>query len=271
MNKQYWIPIAAVFILIAAGASAFADLNAQAIVSAFNNLNPTQPAAQQGYNFTYFAQAGGNSMQVTTGRDRANLTAYTSTFASDGNNYFRSFCVETLESISNGTNYIGKLNLQADGRTKTTESGTYLSLGAAYLYKEFATQLNPLGAGNMNATLITAMQDAIHMTMGLASWNSSNTYIQRLMAQNNSQSYWMQDYYTTREYAEIGSYSVFVMNVTTLSGAAAQDQIYIARASVVPPGVVPEPATMLLWSIGGMGLVGSSWARQRRMKKLAAA
>ena len=34
-------------------------------------------------------------------------------------------------------------------------------------------------------------------------------------------------------------------------------------------GGVPEPASLLLWTLGGFGLVGSSWARNRRMKKLA--
>ena len=28
----------------------------------------------------------------------------------------------------------------------------------------------------------------------------------------------------------------------------------------------PEPATLLLWTLGGMGLAGSSWVRKRRMK-----
>jgi len=33
------------------------------------------------------------------------------------------------------------------------------------------------------------------------------------------------------------------------------------------PGV-PEPATLLLWTLGTLGL-GTSWARKRQMKKLA--
>ena len=34
------------------------------------------------------------------------------------------------------------------------------------------------------------------------------------------------------------------------------------------PGV-PEPATLLLWTLGSMGFAGSSWTRKRRMMKLA--
>jgi hypothetical protein len=36
-----------------------------------------------------------------------------------------------------------------------------------------------------------------------------------------------------------------------------------------PPPDVPEPATMLLWTLGGLGLTGTTWARKRRMKKIA--
>jgi len=35
------------------------------------------------------------------------------------------------------------------------------------------------------------------------------------------------------------------------------------------PGGVPEPATLLLWTLGSLGVAGSSWARKRRMNKLA--
>ena len=34
-------------------------------------------------------------------------------------------------------------------------------------------------------------------------------------------------------------------------------------------GGVPESSTLLLWTLGGMGLVSTSRARKRRVKKLA--
>ena len=36
------------------------------------------------------------------------------------------------------------------------------------------------------------------------------------------------------------------------------------------PGGVPEPATMFLWTLGGLSLAGASWRRKRNMKKLLA-
>lgn len=266
MKQKFWFPIAAVLMLAAVSTSAFADLNAQAIVNTFNNMNPS--AARRGYSFTFFSQAGGNSLQRTVGREVANTTAYTSSYASDRNTYFRSFCVNPNANIVSGSDYVGTLNYQNDGSTKTG-TNVALTLGAAYLYKEFATSLNPLGVGNMSAALYTQMQNAIYALMGLQSISNwaTNTYLNRLL-QLDTRDHWTQTYYANQQYAEIGSYSVFVMNVTTTAGVVAQDHLYIAPATTIPtpptPGV-PEPATLLLWSLGGLGLVGS-WARKRHKK-----
>ena len=54
-------------------------------------------------------------------------------------------------------------------------------------------------------------------------------------------------------------------NATGFSGSI--QAIYLSDN----PGGVPEPATLLLWTLGGMGLAGTSWVRKRRMKKLATA
>ena len=36
------------------------------------------------------------------------------------------------------------------------------------------------------------------------------------------------------------------------------------------PGGVPEPATLFLWTLGGLSMAGASWRRKRTMKKLLA-
>ena len=57
-----------------------------------------------------------------------------------------------------------------------------------------------------------------------------------------------------------------VPNATGFSGTI--QAIYLSETDPGPSGV-PEPATLLLWTLGGMGLAGSSWVRKRQMKKLA--
>ena len=45
--------------------------------------------------------------------------------------------------------------------------------------------------------------------------------------------------------------------------------VFSGTGEVRPPDPIPEPTTLLLWALGSIGFAGTSWARKRRMKKLA--
>jgi hypothetical protein len=56
-----------------------------------------------------------------------------------------------------------------------------------------------------------------------------------------------------------------MMIVTNTNGTGAgtyQDFLYIANATYTSP-VVPEPATFLLWTLGGVGIFGMNRYRTR--------
>ena len=266
MKKQILIPIATVFMFAVASGLAFADLNAQAVVTNFNSMN-----GGRGFDFVFASSASLMTLTTTAGTTNVNNTAYAANrggTVTGGRTYFYSFCVNP--SLSTTTPALGKLNYEAStGRTYTKNAnGTNrdaLSLGAAYLYKQYATSTS---LGNVTAATFTTALQELNGTISGTNWNT-NMFLAMLLSERNDQNYWKAKYDTRHEYSEMGNYVVFVMNVTNSSGAGQyQDFLYITTASGGGGGDVPEPATLLLWSLGGMGLAGS-WARKRRMKKLA--
>jgi len=291
MNKQFWIPVVAVLIFTASSMSAFAELNAGTLVNTFNGMN-----GGAGFHFTFRTWGTGTN---TTGQietqagyttnGNVNIGAYTanSSGTTTGSNWFRSFCV-TPEILISGGNYIGTLDwkagtgVNAGKMISQTSDGKTLSLGAAYLYMLYATSNDGIVLGqSFNAG---ALSQAINVLNGgnfsypdvsgwpgVTTWND-NIYLNALLGKLNDTSYWTQAYDARQNdygVAQMGNYSVFVMRVKDSSGVEKQNFLYIAEATPIISGV-PEPATMLLWSLGGMGLVGS-WVRQRRLKKLAIA
>ena len=96
------------------------------------------------------------------------------------------------------------------------------------------------------------MEDhAYVMLSDISNWDyNSNGYniVEFIVHNNNSSGNWSNAYNTTGF-----SGSIEAINLTEGSGL----------------GDVPEPATVLLWTLGSMGLAGGSWAHNRRMRKLA--
>lgn len=251
-SKLCGVLLATVLVVVAISETSFADLNASEIQANFNSMN-----GGQGFRFTYVS---GVTLTTSAGYTNVDTSAYGSSMGgtnTSGLSYFKTFCVEPSASVS-GT-LVGKLNYS--GGLTQTSAGFKLSLGAAMLYKEYAVD---------GSRTSTALQTAIQALMGIttvSNW-ATNTHLAYLLTVNNDKSYWTQAYDPGQYYGEIGNYSVFVMNVTTTSNLDRQDFLYIAKANG-NGGDVPEPATLLLWTLGGLGVFGTSRARKRRMKQLA--
>jgi len=203
--------------------------------------------------------------------------------------YFQTFCVDPGLEMSFGVENSGLLNYGGrnvapfgDGTTRT-KMGARLNLGVAYLYKEFAAGTlrgYEYTYGDTRIDTAVILQDTIWLLMGRqdkmvnsanANW-STNDFLQELLRVNNSQSYWVNSIYDLNAtYGFMDDYKVFVMNVTTsmimqLSGDSTslqQDVLYVIRDG--GGNGVPEPASLLLWTLGSIGVAGVAY-RKRRMK-----
>lgn len=261
-RTRFCIQVASLLLLTATSTSVYADLNANEIYALFNAMN-----GGQGFRFSYEPSSPILTPISLPEYQNVNTDAYIDdrrgVVGTPGQAYFDSFCLApNLPGLSDA---LGRINYDPVSGHSETSQGYVLTTGAAYLYKEFATSLTPLGiAGNIDSLNYAV---AIRALMGITSvsdW-TQNVYLNKLLNMN-SRMYWTQPYDASHRYDEIGDYSVFVLNVTDSNGNGQyQDFIYIAYAI----SDVPEPAMLLLWTIGGLGLYGSSASRKRRLKKLA--
>ena len=184
-----------------------------------------------------------------------------------------------------------------------TQTGPhYLTLGAAYLYAHFVQgtliQIALPGGGvyDWNAGVFRNALDLLYAEISDVDTAWDNPYLAYLLSitpdtpttpQGQSvtaKQYWCTDYVLTYDYDTIdgigfGDYYVFAMNVYPIySGqpvlgmnAAMLYAISKNTGDDPPPPGVPEPAALLLWTLGGLGLGGTSWLRSRNKKKLALA
>ena len=256
---------------VALAGTAFADLSASDIVTSFNSLN-----SNKGWRFTTPFSSGEAIPKLTTASnyDDADTTAYdprTGGTTSNGASWFETFCLEPMAQVDI-TGMYAKLNYE-NNRTTTSE-GSILSLGSAYLYKMYATG-TLAGFNYAGESMDNNILDAIRRITvnGFVHNNWSNPFLTALLNIKNDKNYWLAAYDPGKYYGELGDYKVFVMNVTSIDGADRQDYLYLAStATVTPPPTsndVPEPATLLLWTLGGIGVAGTTWARKRKIKKLA--
>lgn len=166
-----------------------------------------------------------------------------------GNTIHNTFCLETNEYISFGTQYrVADISTEARAGGFGGTKPDPLSLETAYLFynfyvgtlSEYAYSNAPTTEFSNRAASATALQKAI--------WHFEG------------EQYAAENYYTTLASAAVnsGSWSdlgpVRVINLQTLSGQNAQDQLT----------VVPEPASMLLM---GSGLLAFAAFRRKLRKK----
>ncbi|MCL2348600.1 MAG: hypothetical protein FWC50_10125 [Planctomycetaceae bacterium] len=263
---RIFTPILLVLFLATGTRIAKADLNASQIATQINAMNGGKGLVTT-YNTNSMAITQ-HTFTTTPGYTNPDTSAYGSQTA--GSNYFKSFCVEPNVYVYNNETVSMMVNY-ANGKT-VTSSGLALTLGAAKLYKDFATMAlgnydygNTAGQLANNADQLTT---AIHVLIGavtIANW-SQNVYLSQLLAVNSQQSYWTAVYDPGRLYSEIGDYSVFVLNVSDFTtGVDCQDHLFLVKTS---GSSVPEPASVVLWGLGSLGVFGISFARKRKLKTI---
>ena len=252
--------------IVFCGNYSFADFDARNIQQGFDAMN-----SGDDFIFTFKADSqGGDILTSANGKDDVDITAYSSPLGRGGfdtlqQSYFRTFCVEPGASVKENEVLIGTLNYELKGTEMVTQtsSGDELTLGAAILYKEFAVD------GRSAASL----REAILVLMGMNSitnW-ANNAHLWYLYKINQDKDVWTANYDPAQYHDMIGDYCVFIMDVVSATDRQGnrQDFLYIAKVNTNTD--VPEPASLLLWTLGGLGAVSTSWARKRRLKKLAAA
>jgi len=243
-----------------------ADLTPNQIVAQFNGLGTN------GWSFTsgssterYFAPA---NAAFTPDR-----SAYHPNALGTGTNRFHTFCIEP-NSPSLASSGTAVLNFSGGNSTRVSIDNKAVSVGTAFLYQQFATgafssslynYTNASQRASDYSVLLSTLRVLMEpQTYGSLNW-STNKFLAYLLTVNPNQSYWTGVYNPGIRYNEIGNYAVFVMNIHNASGGGEyQDFLYIARADYGGGGGgVPEPATLLLWTLGGIGAFGVGRYRKR--------
>jgi len=244
---------------IHAGLVAGDSLNAaQSIADTFNSLN-----AGGGFYFQNINSPGSFPLGVVALENHgSNASADLSVYGINGfpDGVMRTFCVQPDTPIASSGYFMGRLCYEND--ITHNSNGNILTFGAAYLYTAFVTgELSGYNENDIGNAIRTLMDYPITDN----DW-TDNPVLVHLYQQTQNKGYWFGVYDPDIYYNEIGYYSVFVMNVVDSNGNSSQDFLYIAALVEPPAGHAPEPATILLWTLGTIGTVG--YARRRsRLKK----
>ncbi|MCL2118169.1 MAG: PEP-CTERM sorting domain-containing protein [Planctomycetaceae bacterium] len=291
-HQRLFLHFLLAFLLAMAPTFTFADVSG--IVSGFNSMNSNRGFVFKMYNDQYYSvPPGAGEMRLlnSDGNVMPDLSAYNSALGTagtiSGKDYFQTFCVSPDILMNVGEESQGQLSYVASRFTRTTPVaangyvGESLTFGAAFLYKQFASgALNYAYTGTDAARTADAiaLQNMIWYLQGKPTVGggsiTDNKYYSYLNSALSGTGFDMYAAYDlTVNYGNfMDDYKVFVMNtsvdtaLTRMPGSQArQDVLYVTRDGG-GGGQVPEPASLLLWTLGGMGLAGASW-RKRRMKK----
>ena len=255
----------AIALIVLCSGSIRAELTASQIVSQFNSLGTN------GWSFNSTGSV--TERRFYNNNNAPDLRAYSSALGTSG---IYAMCVGSGSSApSSGT---AKLNYEAATGLTRNNSNVALSVGGAVLYQRYAsatinshgnifdysTAMNTGNRSNDASTLRSAIMTLNNATStNSVNW-TSNKYLQYLLTLRDDREYWIRDYNTNLRYNELGDFAVFMMNV----GSGYQTHLYVSYASHLgnyENGGVPEPATLLLWTLG-MGAFGVGHFRKRSRK-----
>ncbi len=252
--------------------SAFADFGVDKFVSDFNGMNG-------GRGLVFTAELNRLEIYVrptqgTTVPADGWLDAYDSKTSGAGGSYFKTFCVEP--GVAMGPSNYGKLNYDSITKTTSNSSGQAMTLGMAIIYASFAEgKLKGYKYGNNREHSVVDFTDVLHAFLdgsigngekGDIWGNNGNAmvrFLRRTMNDYNLSLAQLKAAYNPNQYYNaIGDYSVFVMqNVEPGKDAKdIQDMIYVMKHRTSD---VPEPATLALWGMLGLGIVGYGRFRRR--------
>ena len=258
------------------------EFTASEIVSRFNALGPN------GWSFVI----GGSGTErpfysPTPAGAMPDVRAYASSLGPAGVPVIYSVSMSSCSDVSCGT---AKLNYDATTGMSRNRDGVALSVGAAVLYQHYASvTLNSWAGYNIfdygslpnsgqrscdASLLLSAMMILNHATSANSVDWTTNKYLQYLMSIRNDQNYWVRDYNTNLRYPELGNFAVFMVEI---NGGSSQSQLYVTYASHLGSykggngngngnGHAPEPATLLLWSLGSLGVFGFRQYRKQSIK-----
>ena len=263
---------------------ALAEFNPQKVVDDFRNLNVSGTGFDFSSNPVWGTQNdGGNAYRyfvARNGSDLPDLSAYAGYARIE--NGFRAYCIDVhvQPTAQKGT---ATLNYNAAKGTTYNASGDILTVGAAWLFAQYARGILP---GYDETDLydgdsVDMFYDALTVLMSgtnkeKVDFFSTSDNIFSVVMRDAGEVYgytvadWISTYDMRDRYDGIGDFAVFVMSIKGTNGKGYQDFLYLAPADYGSGGGgVPEPATLLLWTLGCMGLSSTSWVRKRRMTKLA--
>lgn len=226
-------------LMLASGASAFA-LSSSGTVYTLDRVSGT------------YLNDGGEFRMKGSGLDES---YYHSAFQDVGGlaGSFQTFCVEKDEYTSGASKWVANSGAVNGGVNISGVGFDPLSVGAAWLYSEFAKgNLYTDAPGPSRVTKAGDLQKAFWMLEEEIAWNASNPWILYLFANSP---------YTTKAAAQadasVGQYDVYVLNVYNSSAGVAQDQLYY-----YPPGLqVPDGGASLM--LLGLALGGLSLLRRK--------
>ena len=257
-----------------------ADIDPQLIVDHFAGVGVSE---------WWFTGNGSDAYETVLQRSNAsgtvpNLSAYSSrTTVSQGQGATGLYSFSLNPGAGTGSQGYAVLNYDASTGTTNSLSGSALTVGAAWLYAQYAQAESGAfhGIFRYDASASTRREDAgllrdainLLLTANDVSEIRNAAYGNKFLAAMldvRDADYWMRTYNVVQGDATIGDLAVFVMNLTYTNGSGGtQDFLFVAEARYQGINAVPEPASLLLWSFGAIGAFGFGCRRKRRIIALA--